>query len=520
MRSRYQRLFQLSRRAHWLVLLAILLAGVAVRASGFGDTTVSFHTTRQMHCALIARALYYRVSRAANDPLRVSAEQAADRRGRLEPPIVQSLAAFGYLVSGSEHLGIARALSACFWLGSACFLYALAARLLSRVAAAVAAAFQLLLPYGVVASQSFQPDPLMILLMVASWYAICVNDAPQRTWRHALIAGAVSGLAVLVKPMSGFSIAFLYLALMLRQPAPWRSLLSLRTWLYGAVLLAPVALYYVREIASGGRLQTQADSSFQPELWHEARFWHGWLDTLLAVLSGKTLLVLAGLGLCLVPRGRVRWVLPALWLSYVAYGLTFTYHISSHDYYHLPFVPVVALSLACLSQRVLNGLRRIRWPVLQAPVLIAALAFMVWVAGVTWSEISETALPRTAARGPNTRELTYRQIGQIVGHSPRVIFVTPNAYGGPLEFYGELSGWYWNTANELRRKLRRGQAIGDPSVGLAELCELGAEYFVSTPADELPKQRVLAQLLSRSYQRVANEPEYVIYDLRRHLAAP
>lgn len=507
------------------VLGAIFALGLGVRAAGYADLLVSFHSTRQFHCALIARALYYRWTRAAADPVRQSAEQASERRGELEPPLVQGLAAGAYRALGGEHLGVPRVLGSAFWVTGALLLYALARRLLGSVLALLAPAYFLLVPFGVVASQSFQPDPLMLLAMIASWLAIVRLD--QRPARRAVwLAGALSGAAVLIKPVCVFQIAGLYLGLWSRSVITAvreeRAREPRRSWLralarglrergplaWGALCLLPTAAWYVPGLLWGGRLHGQAEQSFMPELLHTAKFWEGWRLHLLGVSGGPVVVAAALLGSLLAPAGRARVALGSIAGGYVAYGLTFNYHIHTHDYYQLPLLPLIGLGLAALGARMWALGRGLVRHGLRLGVVLGALALL----GLALGEIRADIWPRTHTQWNDERG--YTEIGALVQHSPKVVFLTPNASGGPLEFVAGLSGWYWPCAADLRRNKRRGRPPFDWQKTWQERLSQGAEYFVITPADELGKQPGLAQLLG-AHPKLSDSPRYLVYDLRR-----
>lgn len=73
-----------------------------------------------------------------------------------------------YRVIGYETLIVPRLLSVLFWLLGGVWLYLLTQALVSRSGAVIATLFYLLLPFGISASRSFQPDPLMIMLQLGS----------------------------------------------------------------------------------------------------------------------------------------------------------------------------------------------------------------------------------------------------------------------------------------------------------------------------------------------------------------
>ncbi len=61
--------------------------------------------------------------------------------------------------------------SSLFWLIGGIFLFLLACDFVSFDGAFVSTAYYLLFPYAILGSRSFQPDPLMIMLIVAFWWA-------------------------------------------------------------------------------------------------------------------------------------------------------------------------------------------------------------------------------------------------------------------------------------------------------------------------------------------------------------
>ena len=91
-----------------------------------------------------------------------------DKQGILEPPIMEFAVATGYRVLGGERLWLPRLFSTIFWLTGGGFLYLIGKRVADGDAALFGTAFYLFLPFATVASRSFQPDPLMVMLMLAS----------------------------------------------------------------------------------------------------------------------------------------------------------------------------------------------------------------------------------------------------------------------------------------------------------------------------------------------------------------
>ncbi|MBK9600225.1 MAG: hypothetical protein IPO36_00010 [Anaerolineales bacterium] len=70
---------------------------------------------------------------------------------------------------------------------------------------------------------------------------------------------------------------------------------------------------------------------------------------MLNIVIGGIALMLGLLGLFFLENEKRRFFL-GLWAGYALFGIYFNYHISSHDYYSLPLIPIVALSLAPLAE--------------------------------------------------------------------------------------------------------------------------------------------------------------------------
>jgi hypothetical protein len=178
----------------WL-LLPLLVAAGAIRINFLDESR--FIAERQYRSALIARAHYLSSTADPTDRHRQIAEVSAKRMGLLEPPVMETLAVAAYRVVGGEKLWIPRALSSLFWLTGSVFLFFLARRFTSDLAALTASAYFLFLPLGVSVSISFLPDALMLMLFIASLLSIVQHeDSPSSML--LVLAGAFSAACVLV----------------------------------------------------------------------------------------------------------------------------------------------------------------------------------------------------------------------------------------------------------------------------------------------------------------------------------
>jgi hypothetical protein len=235
-------------------------------------------------------------------------------------------------------------------------------------------------------------------------------------------------------------------------------------------------------------------------------FWKGWLERVGRVV-GQATLVAALFGVLVARTAFSRALLLGLWAGYGLYGLIFPYHIHTHDYYQLPLVPIVALSLAPIGASVTTRLGQVcsRW-YCRAAVLLGTILFAVIVALTQWLPIHPSYARQVA---------TAREVGEAVNHSTKTVFLAPY-YGEPLIYHGELSGVWWPHTSDLRADELRGL----PPDAFADRFRrrtrgFSAEYFIVTDFRDYAAQEDLQQFLSTQYPVLAQNRDYLIFDLRR-----
>ncbi len=186
-----------------LALILIFGLGLALRLFDLSNPPLDFHPTRQLFAAIKARGLYYQTLTNVPDWQKDLAVRQWEGEATIEPPLMENLAAWLYRFTG-EQVWIPRTFSVVFWMLGGLFLFLLARNLTQSPPAAVAAlAFYLFLPYGMTASRAFQPDPLMVMLLIISWWAL-ETWGRRPTWGWTLVAGISGGLAIFVKFPAAF----------------------------------------------------------------------------------------------------------------------------------------------------------------------------------------------------------------------------------------------------------------------------------------------------------------------------
>lgn len=490
------------RWGHAVCVVVLVLAGLLLRLSDLEDPPLDFHATRQLHSAEIARGMYYADLESAPAWQRALAQEGWDLKSVNEPPILETLAVAGYRIVGDEALWIPRVLSIGFWALGSLAVYAAARRLVGPVGALAALAYVTFFGFGVVASRAFMPDPLMVALMAGSlWLAVgwATESVRGRQWAWAVTAGLVTGLAVLVKPLSGFMLAPFWVGLSLGTRG-WRAVTSGQLYVAAALAALPPLLLY--GVAQPGTTSGQFAGRFYPELWGSADFYAGWGAVVDGVFGTPWLLV-AAVGVCLVPH---RGGLASLWgwvVGYVVLGFTVSHHMSTHDYYSLPLAPVVAVGVGAVLAAVASLVRR-RSATLRVGVALLLALGVAWSATASYRQLMGDDFRGEAAR--------WRALGQIFDPSDKVTGLLPE-YGHPFRYFGWRSFAAWPSVFD--RDLMDDEAPGWFESEWTKRTR-GSNYFLITEDErwQLSEQTDLRDHLSEHCALVNDAGTYLLYDLR------
>jgi hypothetical protein len=209
-------------------------------------------------------------------------------------------------------------------------------------------------------------------------------------------------------------------------------------------------------------------------------------------------------GLFLAERRRERPMLVGMWVGYILFGFTFSYHFTTHDYYHLPFIPVAVLSLTPLVKVVFEKFHE-RNPGLLARLVLVALI----IAGAAVQ--SYYGIARLVGSSYRHEVAFWQEIGDLLGHEASVIGLTQD-YGYRLAYWGWQSSAAWFTSADIKVRYMAGQSV-DVKERFAEDIA-GKDFFVVTTFGEFDSQPVIKEILTNNYPVFAQTDEYIIFDLR------
>ena len=495
-----------------IIMISMVVLGFALRMADLKDPPLDFNPTRQLYSAIIARAIYYEGLPDVDPELRKLAVAHRDSLERLEPPILENVVVLTYRLIGGENVWVARIYTTLFWLVGGVTLYALARRMTSPdnglpYGALVSLAYYLFLPLAVYGSRSFQPDPGMMMWVILAAYAFYrwgetqpVRSRSREAWSWALLAGGLGGIAVFVKWVAAYFVGGMAVGVVIQgvgkrgysprskpitnYQLPISILRNPQVLVMAALTVVPAAIYYLFGIGDNPSLVTRSII----HRWQEVltlSFYMRWL-ILVNSLLGLPVVVVAFVSSLISPH-RGRALLWGLWVGYGLYGISFPGLITTHDYYHLPLIAIVALSLApaadLVIERVLAQGRVAGIALVGAVVLL--IAYHTWIA-------RSVLVGQDYSNAP----AYWQTVGDAFPADEKAIGLTQD-YGFRLMYYGWRKIELWPRGDESENFEARAKDAG---------------YFVITAKNQLSQD--LETYLEANYPVHAEGGGYVIYDLQ------
>jgi hypothetical protein len=495
--SRSQLLGATSRGYGRLAAVAgIVLAAVVMRLTYLGQFPTGYRRTLEFDSANAARSIWFALT-GANDAWQRSWLDAHVGRF-LEPPLLQTLTALTYLPDGVERPWTSQIFALLFWFAAAGFLFSAARRLTDWWGATLTLAYILLAPFAIIISKNFQVEPLLVLcLSLVLWYATRGDVLAGRRIIVAAILGALAGLS---KP--GVLLPFVTLAY-LASAFEGGSFRDRRRLVRFAALIAAIALpafVYVALV-----IPDQVGAKMLPQLWWTTDFYIGWAKGIYGVV-GIVPALGALAGYVLTPRLRI-WGL-ALAFGELGFGLAFTWHTMTHEYYQVPAMTIVALGLSGLGQWLAANVRlsllRRGAPIGAALVVAVALTYVVAPHGYLGS-----------SPGREADRSQLEMVGQTAGAGNWVLAYT-DGYGKALSFYGRVLVDAWPTSNDEEYLAEIGEKAQTTEQRLAGYIASHNPHYFAVTVLNADSARLVA-FLDAGYPLVVSEPDLRIYDLTKPL---
>ena len=485
--------------------LIVFILGLGIRLLDLTDPPLDFHPWRQFRSATIARGMYYVMASDVDPEARQVAENLSRQFEKLEPPISERIVALAYLAIGQEILWIARLFAIFYWMVGGVALYALAVRISSHVGAALSLGFYLLLPFGIVASRSFQPEPLMVMWILIATYAI-FRWTEAKTWRWAIAAGVAGGIAALVKVFGAFPVAAVVVLLVLHDFGIRKAIKSGQVWAVAALMIAIPASYYFVSTRSEASTYLSGWVFAFSDLFISPAFYVRWASTLKLLLTIPMVLI-GAMGMLLL-RGRGRLVAVGLWVGYFLIAAAVPGLVITHHYYNLPLIPAVAISLSPLGDVIVNGVRDQGrfWKAVFASVLVVAIAIPLL-----------DARADLLAEDYRLEPIIWRRVGDSLPRDGPIIGITHD-YNTRLKYYGWIGMAQWPHSADFEMGVLAGGNYDPTDPAIVDLFEertKGSDYFLVTLFPELETQPILNDVLYTNYPYREGDG-YVLFDLREN----
>ncbi len=486
------------------ILVVILVCGFGTRLFDLTDPPLDYASTRQLRSAIISRGIYYALADNVSELNREISLKQMGSQEMLEPQILENLVAFTYIIVGGEHVWIARIYSSLFWTLGGLALYTLTREIVSDDGAVIALIYYLFVPFGLLASRTFQPDPLMTASILFAWLSF-FRWGKTRSWKWAWITGLTAGGAILIKSTAVFFLFFGMAVFVLLVYKLRDMIKDLQVWLIVGLSAIPAIAYHLYGYFISGDLQGQLQGRlFNPKLWSDPRFYALWINTTSRVLGHLLILVIALVGLFLIKKGISRWFLLGTWLGFVVYGFAVSYYVTTHSYYLLPLIPLAAISISATVDWIFkwlikNKLRGIVWAgTISVVILGVSLGYYLY-------QIEDFR------HEPDY----YYKVASYVSPDKSIIALSQD-YGFRLSYYGWINVQPWS---QLENLLPPGEKITEEdsySMRFSDAMD-DFDYFIITRMKDFRQQSDLRKELVDHYPVLTEGGGYLIYDLRERL---
>lgn len=488
-----------------LIIILLLLLGLGIRMLDLTDLPLDFNPTRQLFSAIKARGMYYQYASDVPEWQREMAIEQWDAKADVEPPVIETVVTGLYLVFG-EHLWFGRVVASLFWLIGGLALFGLARRIASVDGAIVALAYYLFVEFGIVASRSFQPDPLMVGLILGGLWSF-VRWHEERTWKWTVLAGILSGMAIFVKNVAVFPLLVAFALVVLKTRGLKQVVKDPQVWALAIITALPTLVYMIDGLYISKELDVALGLRFFPQLWSDPAFYVRWKNIIGNTL-GSGAFLLALLGIFLAKPGRNRSILLGTLLGYLVYGFIFAYHISTHNYYQLPLIVFIALSLSVVGKTVFHKLAEINGQ--SIVVRLAVVGIILFGIGSEMWDVRVELIRKDFRTEPQF----WAELGDKLGHTTPVLGLTQD-YGNRLAYWGwqQVDEWPTTGDQNLRELAGRAKTFDEIFVERTD----GKQYFVITHFKQFDNQPELKDKLFNTYPVIEQTSDYIIFDLANPL---
>lgn len=489
------------------VVLLILTLGLFLRLYKINLPLLEFYPSRQVQTAEITRNFF----RGGINILSPTVHYLGPGSGTflVEFPLYNSVVASIYKLTGGVDEVWGRLFSIFGWLISCYFLFKIAQRFIGNFGSRVALFFYTFSPLSILVSRSFQPDQWMLTLSLGAIYLL--NEwARKKSRSFFFLSVAVASLSILLKiPSVIFTLIPAFVLLKLTKPGTFRK----NALIYSPIAILPATVWYlyVALVNRAGNVlegSTRLANWFGLELYLNPRYWSNMFGF--------------EMNLVLLPVGMVLFLVGALtklkkdqqflyfWLgSVVLYFFIFNKHNMTHEYYHLPFLPIAAIFIGVGAGRVFKAFDNLIFSKKFLLLIFSTLIFLMM-------------LPSTLARAykPIERFSYVIETANAVKTltKPDDLIIGSMDAGPTLVYYANRHGWTFevnreNTTQSFAFYGVRDKKILDAISDLEDKRAEGAVIFASSYKPQFLENQEFANHMYSNYLLLEETENYIIFDL-------
>lgn len=491
-----------------IVLLLIVFAGLALRLYRIDLPLLEFYPSRQVQTADITRNFINYDFNLLNPT--VSYLGSGFQPFLIEFPGYNLAVAIIYKLAGSTNEIYGRLFSIAGFLIASVFLFKLAKMLTSGAEATIALFFFTFSPLSILISRSFQPDQWMLTFSIMSIYYLAIWSKKGRNSIFVL-AALCAAISILLKLPAAIFILIPATYLILHSNSKSR-LLSFFIFLFIA-LLPSIVWYGYSYLQNLKGLHNEG--AFGLVNWFEFKVFLNykyWAD----IFGFEFNLVLLPVGMILfligfISRLKASQFLLYFWLfGIIVYFLIFNKHNMTHEYYHLPFLPLASVFIGIGAKNLIDNLK----------YLVIPKNFFVFLCSVL---IFFLMLPPALARGYRPID-RYKNVVSTANEvrrltSPNNLVIGSMDSGATLVYYSQRHGWTFEVNRAVKSSEFDFWGPGttntvDPIDDLENMRNNGASIFASADINQFLQNSKFSKYMYRNYSVLKQNENYIIFSLK------
>jgi 4-amino-4-deoxy-L-arabinose transferase-like glycosyltransferase len=494
--------------------LIFIVSAVLLRLIGIDQPILEGAITRQIQTADITYNLFQNGFNFLHPQISLLPEP---RYFILEPPIYNTVVAVLYKIFG-VHEELGRLVSIFAFAGTAYFIFIIASRHINKSVAQAAVFVFSFSPLSIIYTRGFQPDTLALFFLTALvFYVSKWFDGEEKAFWPALIFGLLTFLSK--QTYMFILISFLIMGLLIKGK---QILSEKRVYIFTILTAIPSIVWSfhsrkISELFPNNFYAGNFDFSnwiylptFLNYEFYKAIFF--WLSGLILTPVGFTLFLI-GLFIKTKPKGDI--LLKAWLTGVIIFDLIFHQHAYTHEYYHLPLLPVASIIIGKAWWFLFedNNLTSDSSQFSLKPFKFFLLATtLAMVLGYSNSAFKLPPIYNHIKDKINFFNSHTKDSDLVISSTWEALYYSRNK-GWLLPYSGNiLEGNYSNLIDSKSQKNSRVFLI-------EKFREQGASFFFALNPESFYKDKALSSYLEQNYTKIENkEPGTLLFDLSKKIS--